>query len=155
MAQVTKEYESVNKLIKEIEESKVKTQEATIKTETLNHEIGKKVAEVEIKEETAKKVMDEAKEIKIDVETSVKENLDEKKIKAMQGIVNNPPEKIKLIVLAVNCLNPTGSNYENNWDGCKKLVIKSGNFYTGIKEFMEENGNGQNLTEKRIASAEA
>jgi len=155
MAHVTKEYESVNRLIKEIEESKVKTQEATIKTETLNHEIGKKVAEVEVKEETAKKVMDEAKEIKNDVETSVRENLDEKKIKAMQGIINNPPEKIKLIVMAVNSLTPTGGTPDNTWEGCKKLVMKAGNFYNGVKSFMEEDGNGQNLTEKKIATAEA
>mmetsp|Transcript_72368 Transcript_72368/g.156468 ORF Transcript_72368/g.156468 Transcript_72368/m.156468 type:complete len:130 (-) Transcript_72368:2260-2649(-) len=129
MEGVTKEYENVNQLIKEIEESKIKTEEATIKTQTLNIEITKKVEEVGLKEENAKVVMDQARLIKEDVETSVKENLDERKIKGMNGIMNNPPEKIKLIVLAVNCLNPTGiSNNQNSWDSCKSLVMKAGSF---------------------------
>lgn len=144
----------MNQLIKEIEESKIKTEEATIKTQTMNIEITKKVAEVSQKEETAKIVMERAKIIKEDVETSVRENLDEKKIKGMQGIMNNPPLKIKLIVQAVNCLNPTGSSFGNNWEGCKNLVMKSALFYQGVRDFMEPEGSGQKLKKKHIDDSE-
>lgn len=156
MAEVTREQENVNDLIKDIEERKIKCEEATIKMQTKTIEIDKLMKAVQIKEEHANIVMNQAKIIKEDVETSVRDNLDEKKIKAMQGIMNNPPEKIKLIVQAVNCLNPVqGQQQPNSWDGCKQLVMKSQQFCDGVKNFMDDAiGNGKNLKLSYINSSE-
>lgn len=98
--------------------------------------------------------MDEAKLIKEDVEVSVRENLDERKIKGMQGIISSPPEKIRLIVQAVNCLNPMGQSFGNSWEGAKQLVLKASQFYQGVRDYMEPEGAGQKLKKKHIDDSE-
>lgn len=128
MVELEKEFEKVSTLIKEIDESKIKTEETTIQTQTLNIQIAKKVEEVSLKQEKANIVMKESEKVKQEIEAAVEENLDEKKIKGLQGFINNPPSKIKYIVQAVNCLNPTGSSFGNNWEGCKQLVMKASAF---------------------------
>lgn len=134
MTEVTREYENVNELIKDIEERKIKCEEATIKMSTKNIEITKLMESVEVKEKTAKIVMETAKVIKEEVETSVRENLDEKAIKGMQALLNQPSDKIKLILQAVNALNPVvGQNYPDTWEGSRQLVQKAGQFYEGVK----------------------
>lgn len=51
MVELEKEFEKVSTLIKEIDESKIKTEETTIQTQTLNIQIAKKVEEVSLKQE--------------------------------------------------------------------------------------------------------
>jgi len=133
MVELEKEFEKVSTLIKEIDESKIKTEETTIQTQTLNIQIAKKVEEVSLKQEKANIVMKESEKVKQEIEAAVEENLDEKKIKGLQGFINNPPSKIKYIVQAVNCLNPTGSSFGNNWEGCKQLVMKAVRFNSGSR----------------------
>lgn len=87
--------------------------------------------------------------MKAQVETTVEENLDEKKIKAMQGIINNPPEKIKLIMQAVACLNPTGTSMD-----FKTLFMKAGDLYKGIKDFMAPGGAGHKLKQANLTNSD-
>lgn len=58
------------------------------------------------------------------------------------------------MVQAVNCLNPTGSSFGNNWEGCKQLVMKAGQFYYGIKNFMAAEGAGQKLKARNLQEAD-
>jgi len=154
MAEVTREKDNVEELIKEIEERKIKCEESTISCQTKNIEIAKLMESVKVKEENAKVIMEQARIIKDDVEESVRNNLDDKKIKGMQAIMNNPPEKVKLIVQAVNCLSPTGQQQSNSWDGCKILLGKPQQLCDGIRGFMEESGNGKSLRMTHISNSE-
>lgn len=149
MTSLEKEKNDVNTLIKEIEEASVKTQESQTKAEILNIEIAKKVEEVSAKQAKADFVVKDALEVKANVEQTVEENLDEKKIKAMQGIINNPPEKIKLIMQAVACLNPTGSVMD-----FKTLFMKAGDLFKGIKDFMNQGGAGHKLKQANLTNAD-
>jgi len=152
MKSLEKEKEEVNTLIKEIEESSVKTQEAQTQAEILNIEIAKKVEEVSAKESKADFIVKDAIRIKAEVELVIEENLEEKKIKAMAGILGNPPEKIKLILMAVACLNPTGQSLD-----FKLLFGKAAEAYKGIKEFVDKDkgGAGHKLKKSSIDQAEA
>ena len=129
-------------LIKEIEELYVKTQEA--KT------IAKKVEEVSAKQAKADFVVKDAIRFKAEVEQTVEENLDEKKIKAMAGILGNPPEKIKLILMAVACLNSTGQSLE-----FKLLFGKAAEAFKGIAGFVDKGGAGLKLKKSNLDQAEA
>lgn len=147
MMSLEKEKNDVNTLIKEIEEASVKTQESQTKAEILNIEIAKKVDEVSAKQAKADFVVKDALEVKTSVEQTVEENLDEKKIKAMQGIINNTPEKIKLIMQAVACLDPTGLVMD-----FKILFMKAGDLFKGIKDFMNQGGTGHKLKQANLTN---
>jgi hypothetical protein len=149
MKSLGEEKDQVNILIKEIEEASIKTQESQTKAEILNIEIAKKVEEVGAKQAKADFVVADATKVKEEVEKTVAENLDEKKIKAMQGIINNPPEKIKLIMQAVSCLNPTGQQMD-----FKTLFMKAGDLFKGIAGFMEVGGAGHKLKQANLTAAD-
>jgi hypothetical protein len=145
-----KEKEEVNNLIKEIEEFSMKTQEAQTKAEILNIEIAKKIEEVSAKQAKADFVVKDAIRFKAEVEQTVEENLDEKKIKAMAGILGNPPEKIKLILMAVACLNSTGQSLD-----FKLLFGKAAEAFKGIAGFVDKGGAGHKLKKSNLDQAEA
>lgn len=149
MKALDKEKEIVTNLINEIEESSVKTEQAKTDAEVLNIEIAKKVQEVNAKKEKADSVVKEAMKIKEEVETTVKENLNEGDIKAMAGILGNPPEKIKLILTAVACLKPLGTDTP-----FQSLFSKAGDCFKGIAGFIETGGAGHKMKASDLQKAD-
>ena len=140
MKALEKEKDIVNKLIAEIEDSTIKTTKAQTDAEILNIEIAKKVEEVSAKQSKADTVVKDALRIKAEVEITVKENLNEQDIKAMAGILGNPPDKIKLILSAVACLNPTGVSLP-----FQALFGKATVCYAGIRDFIDVGGAGHKM----------